>query len=72
MSNSNKYIKTTPGKSRWVNPRWPPRWLPKPVNGYNFYSRSDTLIKLVTNYGFSSVRSVTRYIKITSDLSKWV
>ena len=72
ISNSTKYSKMTSGVSRWVNSRWPPRWLPKSVNGYNFCSRTHSLLKSVAKCRFSSMSNSTRHIKITSDMSKWV
>ena len=72
MSNSTKYVANIPGGSRWVNPRWPPRCLLKPRNGYNFCSMADCFTKMAEKYRFSSISNSSRCMEITYDMSKWV
>ena len=72
MSNSTKYVTNTPGGSRWVNPRWPPRCPLKPINGYNFCSMADSFTNIVAKYRFLSISNSSRRIKITYNMSKWV
>ena len=72
MTNSTKYIKLTSDMSKWVNPRWPTIWLQKSVNGYNFCSSPDNLMKIVAKYRFSSIRNSIRHMESTLDMCKWV
>ena len=45
----------TPGTPR--NPRWQPRWLPKPLYGYISETKPPRLMILVSRVGFSGARN---------------
>ena len=53
------------------NPRWPPKLLQISINGHNFGSREDSLMKMVAKYRFSCMKNSIRYIRMTSVMSKW-
>ena len=76
MSNSIKHMKIISVMAKWVNPRWPPKWPPrqtsKSIYGHNFCSRAYSLMKLVAKYRFSYMSNSIKYIRITSDMSRWV
>ena len=60
--NPTKYIKITSGVSKWVNPKWRPRWPPKSINGYiNVCSMLDSVMKVVTKYRFLSISYSLRH-----------
>ena len=68
---STKFLKITSVLPKWVNPKWPPRWPPKMLNGYNVCSMADNLMKIVTKYSFSSMSNSSEYMKIISGMDKW-
>ena len=56
ITNLTKYIKLTSDMFKGVNARWPTIWPLKSINGYNFCSRPDNLMKIVSKYSFENIR----------------